>query len=207
MTNPINTLAEQQGKQLLIKTLNAVCEVSEDGLNKLVDAFEFVSFKKNYTIIETGTISDCFYFICKGLIKVCYNKNDKTVIERFEKEGGYFGGNFSHLTKKPSYNFYESAEDIYLLRMKYTDLEKLCSESHELERLYRIVIGVFHSNYAERQTTFKSTTTDERYHEFVEQNNDIANRVSLKDLANYLDMTSETISRIRGKSEKYSKNK
>jgi CRP-like cAMP-binding protein len=34
---------------------------------------------------------------------------------------------------------------------------------------------------------------------------DIANRVSLKDIANYLDMTSETISRIRAKVNKSKK--
>ena len=126
-------------------------------------------------------------------------------MERFEKEGSFFGGNFTHITKKPSTSFFESIEDLTLLRLKFSQLEKLFNESQELERLYRITLELFHSNFAERLTLFKSTSTEERYHEFIQEHSDISNRVSLKDLANYLDMTSETISRIRGKFDKKTK--
>lgn len=206
MTNPNSVVVLQQAKESLKHILNSVTQISEDKLDQVVDLFELVTYKKNFKIIEEGSISDHFYFIYKGIIKVCYYKNDRVVVERFEKEGGFFGGNFTHLTKKPGTNFYESIEEVTLLRLKFSQLEVLCNESHEIERLYRVVIELFHTNFAERLTIFKSTSTEERYHEFIQQNCDTANRVSLKDIANYLDMTSETISRIRGKFDKQNKN-
>lgn len=207
MAKTTSVIAEQKAKKNLRQLLSSISQINEDKLNELVNSFELVTYKKNFTIIEEGSVAEYFYFIYSGIIKVCYHKNDKIVVERFEKEGGFFGGNFTHITKIPSINFYESIEEVTLLRMKFSQLEKLCNESHEIERLYRITIELFHTNFAKRLTIFKSTPTEERYQEFIHHNGDIANRVSLKDLANYLDMTSETISRIRGKFDKLNKKK
>lgn len=196
-------LTETQAKDFLRETLSRATQVDADPLELLLDLFELVSYKKNHVIIEEGKIADYFYFIGKGIIRVYFFKKDKLVIERFEKEGGLFGGNFTHITKKPGTHVYESVEDVQLLRIKYAELDELCKKSHQIERLYRIMMEHFHSGYVERLSFFKSLTSEEKYHEFIEQYGDVVNRVSLKDVANYLDMTPETLSRIRSKYDKY----
>ena len=168
MINPTTVIVEQQAKESLRYLLSSISKIDEDKLNQLVNLFELVTFKKNHVIIEEGSISEQFYFIYKGLIKVCYNKNNKLVVERFEKEGGFFGGNFSHIIQKPGTFIYESIEDVTLLRLRFSELERLTKENHEIERLYRIALELFHTRYAQRLTLFKSTSTDERYHEFIQ---------------------------------------
>ncbi|MBK9792390.1 MAG: Crp/Fnr family transcriptional regulator [Sphingobacteriales bacterium] len=203
MTKQAVNLLETQAKDFLRQILTTAAQVDDDSLDVLLDLFELVSYKKNHEIIEEGKIADYFYYIHKGIIRVYFYKNDKLVIERFEKEGGLFGGNFTHVTKKTGTHIYESVEEVQLLRIKYADLDELCKKSHQIERLYRIMMEHFHSGYVERLSTFKSLSSEERYHEFIQQYGDIANRVSLKDVANYLGMTPETLSRIRSKYDKY----
>jgi CRP-like cAMP-binding protein len=203
MTERAFNLTETQAKDFLRETLSRATQVDADPLELLLDLFELVSYKKNHVIIEEGKIADYFYFIGKGIIRVYFFKKDKLVIERFEKEGGLFGANFTHITKKPGTHVYESVEDVQLLRIKYAELDELCKKSHQIERLYRIMMEHFHSGYVERLSFFKSLTSEEKYHEFIEQYGDVVNRVSLKDVANYLDMTPETLSRIRSKYDKY----
>jgi CRP-like cAMP-binding protein len=203
MTRQTDNLLETQAKEILKKTLSGITDVKDSQLNLLIDLFELVSFKKNHEIIKEGEIAEYFYFIYKGIIKVYFYKNDKPVVERFEQEGGLFGGNFTHLTKKPGTHIYESIEDVVLLRIKYAELDDLCKKHHEIERLYRVSMEIFHTGYVERLSSFKSLSSEERYHEFVQQYGNITNRVPLKDIANYLDMTPETLSRIRSKYDKY----
>jgi CRP-like cAMP-binding protein len=202
MTKHADSLQETQAKELLRNMLITTVGVESAQLDPLLDLFELVSYKKNHAVIEEGIIADYFYFIFKGVIRVYYYKNDKMVIERFEKEGGLFGGNFTHLTKKPGTHIYESVEEVVLLRIKYSNLEELCKREHAIERVYRIMMEAFHSGYVERLFSFKSLSSEERYHEFILQYGEIANRVPLKDIANYLGMTPETLSRIRSKYDK-----
>ncbi|MFN8295880.1 MAG: Crp/Fnr family transcriptional regulator [Chitinophagales bacterium] len=203
MTRQTDNLLETQAKAILKKTLSGTTDVQDSQLDLLIDLFELVTFKKNHEIIKEGEIAEYFYFIFKGIIKVYFYKNDKPVVERFEQEGGLFGGNFTHLTKKPGTHIYESIEDVVLLRIKYAELDNLCKKYHEIERLYRVSMEIFHTGYVERLSSFKSLSSEERYHEFVQQYGNITNRVPLKDIANYLDMTPETLSRIRSKYDKY----
>lgn len=201
MTNK-EKLTERKAKEQFGNMLSQVTEVSIDDLQPLLDITELVCFKKNHIIINEGDNSEHYYFIAKGIIRVYFYKNDKMIIERFEKENGLFGGNFTHISKQPSTHVYEALEDVTLLRFRYSDLDELCEQSHSVERTYRIMMEVFHAGYAQRLYSFKSLTSEERYHVFVEQYGDIANRVPLKDTANYLSMTPETLSRIRSKFDK-----
>ena len=88
MTKHADSLQETQAKELLRNMLITTVGVESAQLDPLMDLFELVSYKKNHAVIEEGIIADYFYFIFKGVIRVYYYKNDKMVIERFEKEGG-----------------------------------------------------------------------------------------------------------------------
>lgn len=179
-------------------------KVDEQELNKLLDLFEFVTFKKNDLIVKQGQVQEYFYFICKGVIRIYFYKNGKPVVERFVKEGGFFGSNFSHITKEPGIHNYEALEDMELLRIRYTDLNNLCKGSHQIERLYRLSLELLHVNYVSRFYTFANLNSEERYHQFITDYGDIMNRIPLKYVANYLGMTSETLSRIRAKYDRSS---
>lgn len=207
MKKHTDDILEIQAKSTFKKTLSAVTNVEESQLDLLISKFELVTFKRNVEIIKEGEIAQHFYFIYKGIIKIFFYKNDKTIIDRFENEGAFFGGNFTHITNQPGTHIYESIDDCILLKIKYTDLEKLCTESHEIERLYRVSMEFFHSSQTQKVSKFKALTSEERYYELIDQHDNITNRVPLKDIANYLDMTPETLSRIRSKYDKHERNR
>lgn len=191
-----NTL-ELKAKLFLEDYLKKNNTITEQSIKEIVELFELATYKKNEIIISEGKISDEFYFIYKGAIRVFFYKDDKLIIDRFEVEGGSFGSNFSFLTKKPCTYNYEAMEDVVLLKGSYKALDELCKKSHEIERLYRMNMEMYHFLFTQRMSAFKSTTTEDRYNNFIEEYGDLANRIPLKDIANYLDMSPETLSRIR----------
>ncbi len=194
---------EVQAKQHFETCLLHFYPLSKDGIQRILNISQLVSYKKNQKIKGETDEADSYYFVFSGVVKIYYYKNDRLIVERFEKENGLFGGNFTTLFKHDEHYLYEAVEDCIVLKINYTDLLKLCKQHHEIESAYRSMMESFISVYLKRLTSFKSLTAEERYSEFIELNGELINRVSLKDVANYLDMTPETISRVRAKYDKY----
>lgn len=190
---------ETIAKELLIAKFNSITPIEHEAIVELEKLLIYETHKKNTLIIKEHQPVEYLYFIVKGVIRIYFHKNDKIIIERFEKEGGFFGGNYDHLSKYPRVHNYESLEDIEVLKLKHTDYEKLFIKYHSVERLYRILLEIFHYAYVDKLYRLKAATSEERYRDFEKEFGDIMNRISLKNVASYLNMTSETISRIRAR--------
>jgi signal-transduction protein with cAMP-binding, CBS, and nucleotidyltransferase domain len=183
----------------LKKLLSEFVDVDSKDIEQIASLCEIDFYDKNDIIIKEREVSTNLYFICKGLIRIYFFKNEKLVIDRFEKEGGFFGGNYNHLTAYPGIRTFEALEDLVLLKMKQSDFEILCKNNHRIETLHRKILESIHYAYIDRFFAQKSSSAEERYLDFINNNQEIAARISLKNLASYLDMTSETLSRIRAK--------
>lgn len=190
---------ESVAKKILKAKFLEICAIPEHALEELFSYFTLETYKKNTHIIrETEPILH-IYFIFKGIIRIYFYKNDKLIIERFVKEGGFFGGNYDHLSKYPGVHNYESLEDLVVLKIKHEDLENLYKKHPSIESLYRRQLEAFHFAYVDKLYTLKAANSEERYRDFELEYGDIINRISMKNVASYLNMTAETVSRIRAK--------
>lgn len=194
-----NMKSDVTAVELLIAKFSSITKIEARAIAELQSLLVFETHKKNTLIIKEYEPIKYLYFIYKGIIKIYFHKNDKIIIERFEKEGGFFGGNYDHLSKYPGVHNYESLEDVEVLKIKHSDFEMLFKKYHSLERLYRMMLEAFHYTYVDKLYELKAATSEERYRDFEKEYGDIISRISLKNVASYLNMTSETVSRIRAK--------
>lgn len=193
---------EVLAKELLKNKFNAVTDISEEAMNELLSLLTFETYPKNTIIFSENQSINDMHFIFKGIIRIYYHKNDKLIIERFEKEGGFFGGSYDHLSKYPKVHNIESLEDLMVLKIKQEDIEMLFKKYHELEHLYRLLLEAFHYTYVDKLYILKAASSEERYRDFEKEYGDVMNRISLRNVASYLNMTPETVSRIRASQEK-----
>lgn len=197
---------QQPPKEFLAEVIRSSSDISAHNLKKLLDAFELIQFDKNTKIIKEGEITSYLYFVSKGIVRVYYYNSGKELIDWFAEEGAFFGNLYSHITQKPGFDIYESIEDVTLLRISYTTAEKLFKESHELESAARKIMQQYYIKYVERVHSLKGLPADEKYHLFTQNYAPFVKRIPLKYVANYLGITSETLSRIRAKVNKIKKN-
>lgn len=194
---------ERISKAVLKAKFNTIIDIDEVSMQACLNLFHLDTYKKNTVIIKEGDVIEYIYIIVKGVIRIYFHKNDKIIIERFEKEGGFFGGNYDHLSKYQKVHNYESLEDLVVLKIKQSELYDLFKQYHAIESLYRIMLEAFHYSCVDKLYALKASTSEERYRDFELEYGDIINRISLRNVASYLNMTSETISRIRAKQAKH----
>ena len=185
-----------------------ICKFPPETFDKSADLMKLNVYKKNEILINEGDISSKIYFIHKGLIKVYYNLNEDIVIDRFQSEGSFFSGNFSYLTNIPNKYIFETLETSEMLEISTADFMKLCNEHPEIQTAFSVYLIENFKKYTDMINVFKGLQSEEKYAKFQEYYDDLTNRISLKNISNFLGITQETLSRIRSKEkDQFSKNK
>jgi len=137
------------------------------------------------------------YFIKHGLTKLFFHKEDKEFIMTFFRENMMFTELNGYLTHKPSKYMIVALETTSILYAHHDDIEKLCKEHHCIETLFRRLFSVASINMMKRITEMLEENATTRYGHFLAEHNDLLQRISLGDLANYLGITQVSLSRIR----------
>lgn len=78
--------------------MNALCVPDE--MNELINEFKLESYPKHHVLLKAGDNSDMVYFICEGLVRIYYTKEDKEITNWFIKENMMSTPIYSILTVK-----------------------------------------------------------------------------------------------------------
>ncbi len=154
---------------------------------------------KGTFLLEQGQICRNFYFIQRGLAYGFYYHKIKEVVTWFAMENSMMSSAYSFFSQKPSTNNIKALEDLDLIYLKFSDLEKLYAAHPKFERIGRLVIQQYYLRLEERLQAIQFKTASERYHELLQEMPSLVQRVPLGLIANYLGITQETLSRIRRK--------
>ena len=184
--------------QLRSYFISCTPEINLNDLNELLQEFTLHQFSKKEKIILAGEGSSTFYFVCKGLIRIYYEKEEKEITNYFIKENMVFAVS-AHLSGKKNINNYEASEDTTVLRINLALLESYFTKSHSLEHLARKLIETNYGAFMKKTHDVLFLSAEERYDKFLNEHSDLINRLPLRIIASYLGITQETLSRLRSK--------
>ena len=88
-------------------------------------------------------------------------------------------------------------EDSVLTQVSFSALQQLYIQFPETERLGRIITENYYIKLEERLLSLQFKTAKERYQNFQLSKPSLLQRTSLGQIASYLGITQETLSRIR----------
>lgn len=155
------------------------------------------SFERGQIIEQSGKISKRLYFIKQGLIRVYYRSEGREICCHFAKEGEFITGIDSFFTGKPSIYTSEALECTTCTSITKDQLEWAFDNIEGLDRVGRQFITTAYIDLVERYNSMVSMNANERYQLFLEGQPDLLNRIPLGNIASFLGMTQETLSRIR----------
>lgn len=148
-------------------------------------------------ILSEGHYAQKLYFIEKGIIRAFYHGDGKEVSNWFYAEGYLCTSWYSFLREEKSLENLQCIEDCHLYSITMQKYQALFRDFPEMERFGRLIAEEQLSfiDYMSRGYMFLSAK--EKYDLLLSFFPDIELRVKLGQIASYLGISQETLSRIR----------
>lgn len=159
--------------------------------------FTISKYKKGTHLINIGQSNHKLYFVLEGSLKAYYLNDGKRISDWFAFKNEFITSSSSYFTDTPSLHDIETIEDAIILETNKEDVETLCSEHHDFEHLFRVVLSKVIVQYRHRMFSLQFKTVKQPYQSLLQQYPKIELTVPLGDIASFLGITQETLSRIR----------
>lgn len=181
----------------LIKHLEGFIAISKELENEIKLISNHVTLSKNQMLLNLNERCDAIYFINKGLLRGYYYDEEKEITNWFAQESEFATCFYSFITQKPSVEYIQTLENCELIEISFNKLQNLYKKFPETERIGRLLTENYYIRLEERLLNIQFKAAKERYQWFETSKPEILQRASLGQIASYLGITQETLSRIR----------
>ena len=155
-------------------------------------------FARKTSIITAGSVASSLYFIESGLLRTYYLLNGKEVNTYFACDKQFISSYSSFINQSASFEFLEAIEDSTVYELSYQDLSQLYTESGNFEKLGRILAEQNYLCVLDRTLGMQTKTAKQKYLDFIQDyEQKIVQRVPQHQIASFLGMAPESLSRIR----------
>ena len=171
--------------------------MTHDELDVLEDLLVPVKYGKGERILSEGEVCTGISYIEKGLVRQYYIKNGKEVTEHLGVDRSIFMCIESLFKEEPSYLQVEALEPTLVYILPKAKLEAAAMRNVNIQMLYRKILEESLIQSQVHADLMRFETAPNKYKRLCEMNPQVVLRAPLTYIANYLQMTPETLSRIR----------
>lgn len=171
--------------------------MSHDELDMLENVLVPMRFQKGESILKEGEVCTHIYWIQKGLVRQYYYKNGKELTEHMAVENNIVMSIESLFKEAPTHLMMTALEPTIIYAMPRGVLEQVAMKSVNIQILYRKILeeSLIQSQIHADMLRFESA--QDRYVKLVKRQPQLVLRAPLVFIASYLQMTPETLSRVR----------
>jgi CRP-like cAMP-binding protein len=169
-------------------------------IDKIAACFKLKTFKRNSILLSEGEICKEFYFVQSGCIRTYYitkQGQEKTRYIAFENSIATSISSF--ISQQQSFEFVDTVEDSELFAISHKDFYQLVSDIPQWERFYRTLLEMAYLYQNKKIENLVTLSAKQRYNKLMDEKPIYIQRLSNKILATYLDITQETLSRLKSK--------
>ena len=187
----------------LLKYFNGCIPLNKEEKQLVTEYFQPRLYRRRQYVLQEGDICTKFNFVVRGCLRM-YKIDDKgnmhilqfTAENRWLTDLGSFYGN------KVSKLNVDAIEDTMILQISYANLIALYKQAPKFDRIFRVMIENSFIVLQERLLQNISSTAEERYLSFMHMYSHLSNRLPQTQIAAFLGISPEFLSRIRNNSTK-----
>ena len=172
-------------------------QVAGESRKKLSGISTGLTFSKGTMLIEEGKSHDAFYIVIRGSAKSYHWKDGEAVCNWFAFENDVLA-TMATMNGEASNETIELMEDSTLIQINSNAFAHLAERNLDIGRLGFHWLSE-HTKFLEQQVDLHSLSTRARYEQITKAYPELLQRVSMTDLASFLGMRKETLSRVRSR--------
>lgn len=171
--------------------------LSPEGTRALSLIMEPLKLAKGKLFVKEGEVADYVHYIEKGLVRQFYFKNNRDLTEHISYEGNIVICLESYLREEPTRLMAETLEPSIIWRIRKGDFYLLSEQMREIELLYHKILEYSLLSSQQKADDLRFETAANRYRLLMKRHPEIIKRAPMIHIASLLQMTPETLSRVR----------
>jgi CRP-like cAMP-binding protein len=179
--------------------IQSIYFLPQEVLDDVLEHFKHLEYPKNHFLLKPGKSCKHIWFMTKGAVRYYYtNEQGKEMNTWFSMDRQVIADTSSLVKKEPSEESIQLLEDSEMYAIEYTSLQTLIQKHHAFSLWYIKLVELYYiAQIEDRLTDLQFLDAKQRYQKLLSLYPDITNRISLGNIASYLNITQETLSRIR----------
>ncbi|SFA41244.1 cAMP-binding domain of CRP or a regulatory subunit of cAMP-dependent protein kinases [Pedobacter suwonensis] len=156
------------------------------------------TFNRKHLLLRPGETARRLYFIRSGFLRAFFiDENGKACTTWFMGKGDLMISVYSFFTQQPAHEYIEVLQDCKLQSISWQQLNAYYADFAQGNLLGRIVMQKYYIMSEERAIFLRTQIPKLRYEKLLEYHPDIEQQTSQINIASYLGISRETLSRIK----------
>lgn len=185
---------------LILKNVSKHIVLNDKEKNFFISLLEHKTLKRKTLYLQAGEVCKYSTFVVDGALKsFTVDKEGKEHILSFATKDWWIADMYSYISRKPAVQTIEAIADSEILLLSWENQQFLYEKVPKFERFFRILIENALVANQQRLIDNLSSTAEERYLHFIKKYPIIPSCVPQHNIASYLGITPEFLSKIRAR--------
>lgn len=195
----MRNIIKTEMKESLEEIIQTIYLLPEQVLEEVLVNFQHLEYPKNYFLLKSGKPCKHLWFMTKGAARHFYtDEQGKEMNTWFSLDTQIIVDTTSFVKQEPAHESIQLIEDSEVYSIEYAALQVLLQKHHSFALWFIKLVELHYvAQIEDRIADLQFLDAKKRYQKLISLNSGITNRVSLGNIASYLNITQETLSRIR----------
>lgn len=181
----------------LVNYFSRITPLSEAEAAAITESMRVRTFAKGTELLREGQVATECYFVLEGCVRQYYLREGQEITSNFYTEEDWVISINSFLHQTPADHYFVCAEDTTLVVGTAERENDLYERFPRFEQISRKVMEHVFAQHQQHMAAYLTDTPEQRYLKLVATRPDLLQRIPQYQLASYVGVQPESLSRIR----------